>query len=98
MKKPAIIFLLVALAVAAFLSPFASPNPDGLDRVAQDLGAEEKSEGSEAIKSPVPDYKFPGIENEAVATSLAGIAGTLLTLGAALGLGKAVSKRNKTMG
>lgn len=96
MKKPVLIFLLVALAVAAFLSPFASPNPDGLDRVAQDLGFEENSEGKEAIQSPVPDYKFPGIESEAVATSLAGILGTVITFGVALGLGKAVSKRKKT--
>lgn len=96
MKKPVLIFLLVALVVAAFLSPFASPDPDGLDRVARDLGAEEKSEGKEAIQSPVPDYKFPGIESEAVATSLAGVLGTVITFGVAYGLGKFVSSRKKT--
>lgn len=97
MKKPVVILLIAALAVAAFLSPFASSNPDGLDRVAQDLGFEEKSEGKGLFESLIPDYKFPGIENEAVATSLAGIVGTLLTFGIAFGLGKVVSKRKKTV-
>lgn len=96
MKKPVLLFLLVALAVAAFLSPFASSSPDGLDRVAQDLGFEEKSEEEGLFESLLPDYKFPGIENESIATSLAGIAGTLLTFGVAYGLGKVVSKRKKT--
>ncbi|MCL6634362.1 MAG: PDGLE domain-containing protein [Peptococcaceae bacterium] len=96
MKKPVLLFLLVALAVAAFLSPFASPEPDGLDRVAQDLGVEEKSEGQEVLQAPVPDYKLPGVENEAVATALAGVLGTLVTFGVAIGLGKVVAGKKNT--
>jgi cobalt/nickel transport protein len=97
MKKPLLIFFLAALVVAAFLSPFASSNPDGLDRVSQDLGFEERSEGKEPFEALIPDYKFPGIGNESVATSLAGVLGTLITFGVAYGVGKAVAKRNKTM-
>lgn len=95
MKKPVLILLLVAFAVAAFLSPFASSNPDGLDRVAKDLEFEEMSEGKDVFEALSPDYKFPGIENESVATSVAGVLGTLLTFGAAYGLGKVVSSRKK---
>ena len=95
MKKPVLIFFLAAFVIAAFLSPFASSNPDGLDRVAQDLEFEEISEGKDVFKALIPDYKFPGVENEAIATSVAGVLGMLLTFGAAYGLGKVVSNRKK---
>ena len=44
-KKNIFIFsgLALALSIAALLSPFASKDPDGLDRVAQDLKFEEKA-------------------------------------------------------
>ncbi|HOV78895.1 MAG TPA: PDGLE domain-containing protein [Bacillota bacterium] len=90
MKKPLLILFLLSLAIAAFLSPFASPDPDGLDRVAQDLGFEERSEGADIVRSPIPDYKFPGVGSETAATAFAGALGTLVTFGAAYGFGKAV--------
>jgi cobalt/nickel transport protein len=34
----------VALAIAVLLSPFASKDPDGLDRVAQDLAFDSKGQ------------------------------------------------------
>lgn len=82
------VILLISLAIAAFLSPFASSNPDGLDRVAEDLGFEERSEGADVIQSPIQDYKFPGIGSDVAATAFAGVFGTLLTFGAAYGFGK----------
>jgi len=95
-KKPLLIFLLLALVVAAFLSPFASTNPDGLDRVAHDLGFGGKGEAKGLFKTLIPNYELPGIENKAIATSLAGVLGTLFTFGVAYGLGKVVSKRKKS--
>ncbi|MCL6612419.1 MAG: PDGLE domain-containing protein [Peptococcaceae bacterium] len=86
--------LLLALIVAAVLSPLASSSPDGLERVAEDLGFLEKGEGAPVIKSPVPDYVFPGIENEAAATAAAGVAGTLATFGAMYLLAKSVKRKN----
>ncbi|MFZ5634096.1 MAG: PDGLE domain-containing protein [Bacillota bacterium] len=85
--------LLLALIVAAFLSPFASSSPDGLERVAEDLGFLDKGEGEPIIKSPIPDYVFPGIENESVATTAAGVTGTLITFGAMYGLAKSIGKK-----
>ena len=87
--------LLVALIVAAVLSPFASSSPDGLEKVAEDLGFLHKGEGEPVLIAPVPDYAMPGVKNESVATAAAGIVGTLLTFGAAYGLAKVV-KRKKT--
>lgn len=86
--------LLLALIVAAFLSPFASSSPDGLERVAEDLGFLDKGEGDPVIKSPIPDYVFPGIENEAVATAAAGVAGTLATFAVMYGLAKSIGKKS----
>ena len=83
-----------ALLIAVFLSPFASKDPDGLDRVSQDLKFENKAiEDSPAKKLPFysvfDEYALRGVP-EAIATPLAGLAGTLATFGLALGIGKLV--------
>jgi cobalt/nickel transport protein len=98
MKKEIWIFLIIALVIGAFISPFASSFPDGLERVAEDKGFLEKGEGNEAFNAAMPDYVIPGIPNETVAGSAAGVAGILLTFGAAYGLSKLVSSREKTAG
>jgi len=85
--------LLVALIVAAVLSPFASSSPDGLEKVAEDLGFLHKGEGEPVLTAPVPDYAMPGVKNESVATAAAGIVGTLLTFGAGYGLAKLVKRK-----
>jgi cobalt/nickel transport protein len=82
----------VALLIAVFVSPFASKNPDGLDRVSQDLKFEHKAaEDAPARKLPFAqlfnEYALKGVP-EAVATPLAGLVGTLTTFGFAWGIGK----------
>lgn len=84
---------IAAIIVAACLSPFASSFPDGLEKVAEDKGFLDKGEGKEIISSPIPDYALPGVHNEGLATSTAGVLGTVLTFGAAYGLGKLVRKK-----
>jgi len=78
-----LIGLAVCLLVAC-LSPLASSSPDGLERVAEDKGFIDL--GQEAPFQIIADYVFPGIENEAVATILAGLIGTLILFGVAYGL------------
>lgn len=78
-----LISLLVCLAVAC-LSPLASSSPDGLERVAEDEGFIGLA--GEAPFQIIADYVFPGMENEALATILAGIIGTLILFGVAYGL------------
>lgn len=73
-----IVGLLVALAVA-LLSPLASPHPDGLERVAEDQGFIGQAQG--APYRLIPDYVFPGIGNEAMATRVAGLVGTVILFG-----------------
>jgi cobalt/nickel transport protein len=95
MKKREILFgLLLAALVALFLSPFASPWPDGLERVAHDKGFLQKAEEvKHAVSSPIPDYVFPGLKNEKVATSIAGILGTFVMFGVGYGVARLLKKR-----
>ena len=87
-----------ALAIAVFLSPFASNHPDGLDRVAQDHNFEKKAEiNPSAQKLPFhaifDEYSLRGVP-KSVATPLAGLIGTLVTFGLGWGLGKIGSKKS----
>ncbi len=75
---------LVLALLLAVLSPFASAHPDGLEWVAEQQGFLEAAR--EPLYSIIPDYVFPGISNEALATIAAGILGTLLVFGVALGV------------
>ena len=42
---------------------------------------------------PIPDYAFPGVENERVATGLAGFTGTLIVFAFGVVLVKAARRR-----
>jgi hypothetical protein len=84
--------LLAALAVA-FFSPLASPHPDGLERVAEDKGFIERAR--EAPYTILPDYVFPGVANEGVATILAGVVGTLVVFALVYGLAWALHRRSE---
>ena len=78
-----LIGLLACLLVAAF-SPLASSSPDGLERVAENEGFLGLAQ--ETPFQLIADYLFPGVENEAVATILAGLIGTLILFGVVYGL------------
>ncbi len=68
----------VAVGMATAISPFASSSPDGLERVAEDAGFVGDGRLHELqASSPVPDYAFPGIADERLATGVAGFVGTL---------------------
>jgi hypothetical protein len=92
-RKWWIVGLLIALAVA-LISPLASAWPDGLERVAEDKGFIEDAQ--DAPYGVIPDYVFPGVGNEAMATILAGIVGTLVVFGLAYGLGVLLRRREAT--
>ncbi len=85
-KKDVIIGLAITLVLAGIISIFASSWPDGLEKVAEKLGFMEKSEFKPALTSPIPDYTMPGVKNEKLATSVAGIIGTLAVFGFSYGI------------
>jgi hypothetical protein len=78
-----IVGLALAVIVALF-SPLATSQPDGLERVAEDQGFIDRAQG--APYEIIADYLFPGIENEAIATVLAGIVGTGIMFGLVYGV------------
>lgn len=86
--------LVMALAMAMFISLYASPEPDGLEKVAEDLGFLEHGEGKGVIESPMPDYVIPGLGNETVAASLAGLIGTVMVFGIGIGAGRILRKES----
>ena len=69
--------LALALGIALLLPPAASPLPDGLEKLAEDLGFAAKARADNA--APLPDYTVPGMKSTWLATSLAAVAGTLLS-------------------
>jgi hypothetical protein len=92
---PVIVIGLVIAAGVALASPLASSHPDGLERVAEDEEFIDKAKdnGYEII----PDYTFPGIENENVATILSGLIGVAIVAGVGFGLAflmKTMSKKD----
>ena len=84
--------LIICLAVAV-ISPLASASPDGLERVAEDEGFIGMAK--DAPYSVIADYVFPGIENEAAATILAGIIGTVVLFGFVYGLSWLIRSRRE---
>jgi len=78
------IFGLGIAALLAVFSPLASAHPDGLEWVAEQKGFLEAARAP--LYNMIPDYIFPGISNEALATIVAGIIGMLIVFGVALGV------------
>jgi hypothetical protein len=99
MKRiPTGVFIAVALAVAIGLatavSPFASSDPDGLEKVAGEQAfLEDGKLHSIQSDSPIPDYAFPGVDNERVATGLAGFVGTLGVFAIGFGIAYVLRRR-----
>jgi cobalt/nickel transport system permease protein len=81
------IFGALISAVLVGLAPFASARPDGLEWVAQQQGF--LGMAREPFLRLMPDYLIPGLENEVMATIVAGAFGVLLVLGAYLAIARA---------
>ena len=76
---PVLVFgLLISFGLALFVAPFACSWPDGLDKGAKTLGFEHRAVEAALVHSPIADYQLPGISSAAVATSLAGVIGTIV--------------------
>jgi len=83
----------ISLFAVLFLSPVASPSPDGLEKIAQMKGFSEKGEGWKLWKhAPLHEYTFPWIKNEKVSTALSGLVGTLAIFMIVMGIGKLMKK------
>ena len=71
--------LLVALALAFFVSPQASSKPDGLNKVAVDEGFDDRQQAHRMEDSPLAGYGVEGVDDDRLSTGLAGIVGVAAT-------------------
>lgn len=85
----ALVLMLIGFAV---LAPFASSDPDGLEKVAETLKIEEPENFWSGV---MPDYTLPTIGDPYLSTILAGFLGAFLVLGATFALGKFLAKSAK---
>jgi hypothetical protein len=93
------IALALAIGLATAVSPFASPSPDGLEKVAEQKAFLDEGKLQRLQEeSPIPDYAFPGIENERLATGVAGFVGTLGVFAIGWGLAWLVRRRPEAGG
>jgi cobalt/nickel transport system permease protein len=76
--------------IVASLSFLASPEPDGLERVATDHGFIETA--LDPFYNILPDYTVPFISNELLSGIVAVVLGTLLVFGIALLIGRMVRR------
>jgi cobalt/nickel transport protein len=99
MKKTTTIVLVgivVSLFFAGVVSNFASGNPDGLEKVAEDTGFIESAQDSAVAESPLADYGVSFIENDFLSTGLSGVLGVVVTALLAFGLFKFLKPKQKT--
>jgi hypothetical protein len=88
--------VVAALLVAGVLSYYASSNPDGLNRVAEDKQFSSLEQAHGAEDSPLAGYAVRGVDNERISVGLAGIAGVALTFLLGSGVFLAVRRRRAT--
>jgi cobalt/nickel transport system permease protein len=89
----AITGLVIALAVVLF-SPFASGDPDGLERVAENLGF--INQGASAPYEILPDYTIPLLGTSGFSTIVAGLIGALVVAGIAIAIGRVLHRPTAT--
>jgi cobalt/nickel transport system permease protein len=82
---------LIALIVVLF-SPFASADPDGLERVAMNMGFIDA--GQSAPYSILPDYIVPFLGETALSTIMAGVIGIIVVGAIAFLVGRGIKARS----
>ncbi len=87
-----VVGVVISLAVV-LLSPFASANPDGLERVATDMGF--INAGQSAPFQIISDYNIPFLGATPLSTILAGVTGVLVVLGLVIVAGKSLQQKSQ---
>jgi len=85
-SKVIIVGFVLSLFLAGVVSNYASSSPDGLEKVAEDIGFLENAKEHTNSDGLLADYGVKGIENERLSTGAAGVIGVLATAGVSTGL------------
>jgi ABC-type sulfate transport system permease component len=91
LKKILLAVTLIVVFLIVFI-PFASSNPDGLEKVALTYGAQEQGNVWNGL---ITDYSLPSIGNQYVSTLVAGIFGVTMVLVSGLLIGKFMMPKAK---
>ena len=78
-RKFYIIGFIVSLFLAGVVSFYASSSPDGLEKVAQDIGFIDTAKDHTNADGALADYGVKGIDNERASVGVAGIIGVIGT-------------------
>lgn len=81
-----IIGMLASVVLAGVVSFYASPDPDGLESVAQSQGFDETAQDSATADSALADYGVEGVSDERLSVGLAGVVGVGVTALVGFGL------------
>ena len=93
-KKFLIVGFALALFLAGFASYYASSSPDGLEKVAEDIGFSETAKENTNAETALADYGVKGVDNERLSTGAAGVIGVLATAGISTGLFLVLRRRS----
>ena len=87
--------LILAVGLVVLIAPLASSDPDGLERVAREVGFAGDAREHALQKGPVSDYKMDGIEDERLSTALSGALGVFLTFVIGYGVFSLIRRRDR---
>ena len=78
-RKFLILGLLISALLAGGASFYASSSPDGLEKVAEDIGFIETAKDHANSDTALADYGVKGVENERLSVGAAGVIGVVAT-------------------
>lgn len=83
--------IVIAIVIAGASAFLASSSPDGLERVAEDVGFIERAQ--DAPYNVLPDYTVPFLGEGPLSTVAAGIIGVVIVTALTLGAGALLRRR-----
>lgn len=69
---------MASILLAGLVSFYASSHPDGLEKVAQDIGFIKQEKDHSLSNSPVAGYEVKGLNNDRLSVGAAGIIGVVI--------------------
>ena len=93
-KKFLIAGFALTIFLAGFASFYASSSPDGLEKVAEDIGFLETAKDHANADGALADYGVKGVDNARLSTGAAGVIGVLATAGVSMGLFLVLRRRS----
>jgi len=84
----------LSIFLAVVVSFYASSSPDGLEKVAEDIGFIETAKESANADGVLADYGVKGVENPRLSTGAAGAIGVVATAGVSAVLFLSLRRKN----